>query len=65
MAALLSDLLSSDLQILLYCTLTLRSFSSGRFIPRNIPGYASSSQHSSLNMLNGLLPSAGAMFRIT
>ena len=64
-AALLSDLLSSDLQILLYWTLTLRSLISGLFIPTNILGYASSSQQLSLNMLSGLLPSAGATFRIS
>ena len=64
-AALLSDLLSSDLQILLYWTLTLRSLISGLFIPTNILGYASSSQHLSLNMLSGLLPSAGATFKIS
>ena len=37
---------------------------SGRDWPKNIPGYANSSEYLSLKTLNGLLPPAGATFGI-
>ena len=64
MADLLSDLLRSDLQISLWCTFVKRSLISGLFCPRNIPGFANSSEYVSLNILKGLFPSAGVTLRI-
>ena len=63
-AARLFDRLSSDLHISLYATFTFRCSVSGRGCPKNIPGYASSSQYLSLKTVSGWLPSAGATLRI-
>ena len=52
MAAPLSDHFNSDLQMSLSWTPTSLSLSSDLFWPRNIPGYAISSEYWSLNILS-------------